>query len=266
MKKETAKKATPKKAEPIELTKAVLLAAAKDINKADIADPPIDIKGSESQLKKALLAASEIVEPEDELKPETFAVLKAVAEEDPEDADEDNEEDADEDEGKEVEDDETEAEESSLEDLTVAELQAKCKEAGIAFTPKKTTKAQLIAALEAHEAEQDEIEDDKEEDVPEPEVKPEKKAVPVKAQKKATVKKDSGPGVIASILEFIQEAKAGISVTQIAEKLAKRFPDKQADSMFKTVKAQIGGKKSPTRMEKEKGVKFAIKDGLYSVK
>lgn len=201
-KNEAPKKAAPKKTEPIELTKDVLLAAAKDINAADIADPAIDIKGSESQLKKALKAAAEIVEPEDELKPETFAVLKAVAEEGPEDEDEDGEDaaDADEDKDEEVEDDETEADESNLEDLTVEKLQAKCKAAGIPFKAKKTTKSQLIAALEAHEAKQDEVEvedddgdkDEDEKDVPapEPKAKPEKKAVqsklasPVKAEKK----------------------------------------------------------------------------------
>ena len=262
-KNEAPKKAAPKKTEPIELTKDVLLAAAKDINAADIADPAIDVKGSEAQLKKALLAASEIVEPEDGLKPETFAVLKAVAEESPEDEDEDEEvaADTDEDEDEEVAPDT----EPNLKDLTVEELQTRCKAAGIQFKAKKTTKAQLIELLEAYEAETEEDEEDE----PEPEVKPEKKAapskpaVPAKAGKKA---KDAGPGVIASILEFIQGTKSGISQAQIAEKLAKRFPDKQADGMVKTVKAQIGGKKSPTRMEKEKGVKFTIKDGMYSIK
>ena len=37
--------------------------------------------------------------------------------------------------------------------------------------------------------------------------------------------------------------------------------------MAKTVMAQIGGKKRPTRMEKEKKVKFSIDDeGRYSLK
>ena len=191
-KNEAPKKAAPKKTEPIELTKAVLLAAAKDINAADIADPAIDVKGSEAQLKKALLAASEIVEPEDELKPETFAVLKAVAEEGPEDEDEDGEDaaDADEDTDEEVEDDETEAEESSLEDLTVEELQAKCKTSGIPFKARKTTKAQLIAALEAYASEQEE--DVSEEEELEPEAKPEKKAAPRKPAAPAKAEK-KGP-------------------------------------------------------------------------
>jgi len=88
------------------------------------------------------------------------------------------------------------------------------------------------------------------------------KEKPIKKKKKA----QSGPGVIASILEFIQESKEGISKVQIAEKLAERFPDRDAKSMMKTVNAQIGGKKSPCRMEKEKGVVFNIDEDLYSIK
>ena len=92
---------------------------------------------------------------------------------------------------------------------------------------------------------------------------PEEEIVEVAKKEK---KKQSGPGVIASILEFIQESKEGISKLQIVEKLAKRFPDRDANSMAKTVNAQIGGKKSPRRMEKEKGIVFNIDEDLYSIK
>ena len=95
------------------------------------------------------------------------------------------------------------------------------------------------------------------------EEEPEKEK-PIKKEKKKKVQ--SGPGVIVSILEFIQESKEGISKVQIAEKLAERFPDRDANSMAKTVNAQIGGKKSPRRMEKEKGVVFNIDEDLYSIK
>ena len=81
-----------------------------------------------------------------------------------------------------------------------------------------------------------------------------------------TTNKKNTPGVIASILEFIQKASAeGINIKEISDKLAKRFPDRKIDAMTKTIKAQIGGKKSPCRMEKEKKVKFNISDGRYSV-
>jgi hypothetical protein len=114
------------------------------------------------------------------------------------------------------------------------------------------------------EAEEEETEvafDDLEKtDVPDEVVEEEK---PIKKEKKKKV--ESGPGIIASILEFIQEANEGISKVQIAEKLAKRFPDRDANSMMKTVNAQIGGKKSPRRMEKEKNVIFNIDEDLYSI-
>lgn len=78
-------------------------------------------------------------------------------------------------------------------------------------------------------------------------------------------KKNEEPGVIASILEFIQGSKNGIDIDGICKKLEDRFPDRNAESMKKTVKAQIGGKKSPTRMEREKKVKFKITNGSYSI-
>ncbi len=83
------------------------------------------------------------------------------------------------------------------------------------------------------------------------------------APKKAS---SDGPGVIGSILEFIQEApKTGISIENIHAKLIERFPDRQAEAMLKTVKAQVGGKKSPCRMEREKKVTFKITNGQYSL-
>ena len=66
------------------------------------------------------------------------------------------------------------------------------------------------------------------------------------------------PGVIASILEVIQNSKTPVSETQILAELVKRFPDKESASMHKTIKAQLGGKEQPLRMESEKNVKFAL--------
>jgi len=116
-------------------------------------------------------------------------------------------------------------------------------------------------------AKEEVVEDEGDDVIPTPsppmEEEPEKEK-PIKKEKKK--KAQSGPGVIASILEFIQESKEGISKVQIAEKLAERFPDRDANSMAKTINAQIGGKKSPRRMEKEKGVVFNIDEDLYSIK
>jgi len=103
--------------------------------------------------------------------------------------------------------------------------------------------------------------DNKEETVSKP--KPEKED---KTEIPKTLNKKSIPGVIVSILEFIQKApKEGINIKEIANKLTKRFPDRKADAMMKTIRAQIGGKKTPTRMEKEKKVEFSISDGKYSI-
>lgn len=74
----------------------------------------------------------------------------------------------------------------------------------------------------------------------------------------------SGPGVIASIFEIIQNS-GPVDQTAISTKLAERFPDRDPVAMDKTIRAQIGGKKDITRMEKEKGIKFVIKDKKYSL-
>lgn len=261
-------KKTAKKEEAVVINKKSLVAAAKDINKADICDPAIDEKGSEAELKKALLAANEIIEEEDDLKKSTFALLAALAEEDPEEEEDETEEDdeneeeddADGDADSDEEEVETE-EEEDLNALTVKELQKRCKAAGLKFKDKKTTKKQLIAMLKADAEE--------EADEPEPEEapasKPEKKKQAAGGKKKGG--KDSGPGVIASILEFITKSgKKGITKEEIGEKLTARFPERESVAMMKTINAQIGGKKSPTRMEREKAVEFAIKNDKYGIK
>lgn len=72
----------------------------------------------------------------------------------------------------------------------------------------------------------------------------------------------SGPGVIASLLEFLGKASAKKALTKPAllDKLCERFPDRDRDSMSKTVAVQI-----PGRLAKEKGVEVSgdSKAGFY---
>ena len=122
-------------------------------------------------------------------------------------------------------------------------------------TKNKDLKTTLIFVLKEVEEESVEVVGEKEA------VKEIKK--PKKEGKKSTTTK---LGIIASILEFITNApKAGINIEEIGNQLAKRFPERNPTSMIKTVKAQIGGKKSPCRMEKEKKVKFKIVNDQYSI-
>lgn len=79
-----------------------------------------------------------------------------------------------------------------------------------------------------------------------------------KEKEKAEAKANKKPGVIASILIIIQEAKKPITQEGILELLKERFSDRSPESMQKTVRAQLGGKKQPTRMEKERKVVFDI--------
>ena len=63
-------------------------------------------------------------------------------------------------------------------------------------------------------------------------------------------------GVINSILNLITTIPK--SQNEILDELVKIFPDKERSSMQNTVRAQIGRKRQPTRMEEEKGVFFNI--------
>jgi hypothetical protein len=94
---------------------------------------------------------------------------------------------------------------------------------------------------------------------------PETETKAVEIDKEAKKKKNSGFGVIKSILEFITESK-GITILKIHEKLITRFPTRNSISMLKTIKAQIGGKKFPCRMEKEKKVVFQKDEDKYAIK
>ena len=79
------------------------------------------------------------------------------------------------------------------------------------------------------------------------------------AKKKGTAPKkagNGGPGVIGSICEFLSKAteKKPLTKAAILDKLCERFPDRDRDSMSKTVGVQI-----PARMAKEKGVEINSK-------
>ena len=80
------------------------------------------------------------------------------------------------------------------------------------------------------------------------------------AEKQAKKTEPKKPGIIASILEFVQAGP--ISKKHIMSKLTKRFPDRDAAGMSKHIVAQL-----PNRMSKEKGVKIVRdKDGCFSAK
>lgn len=102
-----------------------------------------------------------------------------------------------------------------------------------------------------------------------------KKAKEDKAAKAKAAKAAKGPGVIASIKEFVEAGP--VKESALVKQLKKRFADKEESSMLKTVKAQIGSNKRPVRMERElaaKGVKWTLtvevdeksKEKTYSAK
>lgn len=84
-------------------------------------------------------------------------------------------------------------------------------------------------------------------------------------ERKVDIPKIKRVGVIQSIFNTID--KKPITFEGILLLLSKSFPDKNAKSMMNTIKAQIGTKKQPTRMERERKVTFVFteKDGIRYV-
>ena len=74
------------------------------------------------------------------------------------------------------------------------------------------------------------------------------------------------PGVIVSILDIITKSETGVNESQILEQLSEMFPNRKESSMTNTIKAQIGGKKRPLRMEREKQIIFEIVENKAGVK
>lgn len=91
--------------------------------------------------------------------------------------------------------------------------------------------------------------------------KKEKKKKDKKEKKEKAPKKESGPGVIGSIVEFLSTATEEKPMTkkELTDKLAERFKDRDREGMAKTVAVQV-----PARLAKDKGLKvkaMELKDG-----
>lgn len=80
-----------------------------------------------------------------------------------------------------------------------------------------------------------------------------------KAKRQAPKKVDKGPGVVASIIEFLKAEK--LTRAELLEKLVERFPDRERKGMQTTVNCQV-----PKRLEAEKKLKVQNKDGKFFIK
>jgi len=111
--------------------------------------------------------------------------------------------------------------------------------------------------VEEEKAEEPDEKVTKPEEAPDPKKEPVKEKAKVEPKKKAGPKKTSttGPGVIASILEFVTEF-GPITKDEIVLKLSERFVDRDPVAMAKTVQVQL-----PKRMSKEKGINIVA--GFY---
>ena len=84
-------------------------------------------------------------------------------------------------------------------------------------------------------------------------------------KKKDTLKKENssapkGVGIIATIVKALEDSgKKGITREEVHTILVDKFPDRNEDSMMKTIKVQL-----PSRISKEKFEIKTLKDGKYA--
>jgi hypothetical protein len=119
-------------------------------------------------------------------------------------------------------------------------------------TSEEKTSEETAEAGEAEETA--EAEETVEEEIPAPKTK-------IKTEKKSAKKApaEKTPGVISTIICLIEKAgKKGISKDEIAARLEKAFPERNAESMKKTLNVQV-----PHRISKER-FQLVEKDGKYS--
>ena len=122
------------------------------------------------------------------------------------------------------------------------------------------TKEEPAEEAEEETAEEEEPAKEEKEEKAKSKKTPTKKTATKKApKKKAATKKESKPGIIVTILALVTEATGdGITEEDILKHLVKTFKDKKKDSMANTIKAQIGSKKRPCRMERERKLTFDV--------
>lgn len=138
--------------------------------------------------------------------------------------------------------------------------------------PAKKSKKSSSKKSKEDDAE-DEEDEEEEEDKPKKSKKSAKKAdaddedaddsVPLKKKDKEKKKKTvGGPGVIASIVEFLKQgtAKKPMSKDKMCEMLAERFPDRSAESMMRTINVQV-----PNRLKADKGLTVIKTDKGYYI-
>lgn len=257
--------------------------AAEELNEVLGLEPSIETEGvSVNELAEKIRQASELLYEEDEISDATAAVIADLTE----DLDEPDVEEPESDDDFE-EDDESE-EESEEEELTLEDLREEVEglhkrkdmrllvEEIDLFEPLieklpdlKSGSALKDAMLEILDAEMGQTDgsDEPEEVQEEPEAeeakpvkeKPKKvkKEKPKKVEEKQGKKK--GRGVIATIAQSIEDAgKKGITKEEILGILTKAFPNREPESMKKTINVQV-----PNRISKERFNVERSEDGRY---
>lgn len=254
----------------MKITKKGLIKTAKELNELMGLAPAIKTtkEVTEEELLQQISMASEMLEEEDEISEVAEAVLDFIAEQEaaekspePEDADDDIDE-----EDEEEEEDETTAQLVEKSDYRAMKAMVadypEFKGIDINLYPIKKTeglRARMLKMLAKAAEKETEAEVKKEEKNPAAKKDSVKKDTPAKKETgERKTPKQSGPGVIATIVSCIEGAgKKGITKDEILDVLVKTFPEKEGKSMKNTINVQV-----PSRISKER-FKVENKDGKY---
>lgn len=233
---------SPKKVKKPEVELKALQKLGKEMNEIGF-DPPINCKETDyDELRHDILINANDLQVEDDdeaISDKGKATLKAIGVgpwldakqyEEAEDDDEDEEPEK-------VEDDEEEVEEDDEEeDEEPAPKKTKNKKEKVKKMPAKTKKVTAIKKVVKKVVA--------------------KKAVKEVVKKTAAKKNDQKkPGVIASIISILKK-EGPITKEKIVKILTKQFPERDADSMAKTVNVQI-----PNRIQNERDIQLKEVEG-----
>jgi len=249
------------------VTRGELVKAAKELNDVLFEEDDkqrIDIKANAKVLDQKIREASTLLANDDEMSEETLTTLKTIGADLPESmgGPASGTEDGDDDPGTEEQEQEEEVETEKIDTTAavksakvakkVAELQAIAKEMGVRIAPPflkdlKKCRDYVVEKLQKLATEGRPVKREK-----------------VKKERKAGGKRGPGPGIIATIFEFVSKAtaKSPVKKDDILAHLKEKFPEREEKSMSATINVQL-----PGRMAREKNINIVKNaEGAFYVK
>lgn len=243
-----------------------LAAAAEDLNEVLGLEPPIETDGvTKSNLESKITEAAGLLAEEDEITKGTRAIIDSLTEQkEPEEEEEEETAKAEKMEGPTLEEVIQSSKRGQLKKLIKSEPEFESLRDRLdEFRGASSMRKAMLKILKFARYFEISFGDPKEavaEEAPKAHAsKPEKPKAANKAPTKEKTNKQKRPGVIASIVEAIENAgEKGISKESILKILVKKFPDRQEKSMKNTINIQV-----PNRISKERFKVERLKNGNY---